>query len=326
LKCLCRSESYSPEARRTTATNELPANFTYKYSTLSSAHLEELQRDIDSLRSRNKLSNNRIYRGYIESKKFKAPEELLDAESLIIMAIPVKPVMVRFHLDEKTHEIILPPLYYKDEITDETIQETVQQRVIKKSGYRLERTKGIHLKLTAVRSGLGKYGRNNLCYVPGMGSLHKLVAFFTDAELPDNWNSIEMMPICKTCRICMENCPNGCITEENFVINVGKCLSLYNEIQGKLPMWIKPTAHNALMGCMKCQSPCPANAKVITQIGRLEDVTEEETKRILDGTLDPELLETLNGKLKNFDATQSPEAFTIFTRNLHALLEAEKAR
>jgi epoxyqueuosine reductase len=313
----------SSEAKPTTAPNEPSANFTYKYRTLSTVHLEELQHDIDALRSQGKLSNHKTYTGYIQTKKFKTPEKLPDAKSLIIMAFPTKPMHVKFHLNGKTHEVTVPPQYYDDGITDEAIQETIQQHIIKKPGVKLERTRGIHLKLTAVRSGLGKYGRNNLCYVQGMGSLLKLVAYFTDAELPDNWNQIEMMPTCKTCRICMKNCPNGCITEENFVINAGKCLSLYNEIEGTFPTWIKPTAHNTLIGCMKCQALCPANKQAITQTGRLEDITEEETKKILNGTSDPKLLETLQKKLRNFDATQSTESFTIFTRNLKALLDTE---
>jgi epoxyqueuosine reductase len=300
------------------------AGLTYKYSTLSTIHLEELQHDIDSLRNQGKLSNHRTYRGYIENKKFKTPEKIPDAKSLIILAIPNKPMHVKFHLNGKTREITLPPQYYDDGIPDETLQKTIQQHITKKPGFRLEKTRDIHLKLAAVRSGLGKYGRNNLCYVQGMGSLHKLVAFFTDAVLPDNWNNIEMMPICKNCRICMNNCPNGCITEENFVINAGKCLSLYNEIEGTFPKWIKATAHNALMGCMRCQASCPENKEVITRTGRLEDIAEEETRKILNGTPDPKLLETLKRKLRNFDATQSTESFTTFTRNLKALLNAEE--
>ena len=286
--------------------------------------MEELQHDIDILRNQGKLSNNKTYRGYLQNKKFKTPEELPDAKSLIIMAIPNSPMHVKFHLNGKTHETTLPPQYYDDGITDEAIQETIQQHIIRKTGFKLEKTRDIHLKLTAVRSGLGKYGRNNLCYVPGMGTLLKLVAYFTDAELPDNWTSIEMMPICKNCRICMNNCPNGCITEENFVINAGKCLSLDNEIKGIFPRWIKATAHNTLMGCMRCQASCPANKEVITRPGRLEDIAEEETRKILNGTPDPKLLETLQRKLRNFDATQSTESFTTFTRNLKALLNTEE--
>jgi epoxyqueuosine reductase len=313
----------STEARTMTARNASPTVFYYKYSTLSTVHLEELQYDIDRLRNEGKLSDNKTYRGYIEPKKFKTPENLPNAQSLIIMATPNRPMQVKFHLNGETHQVTLPPQYYDDGITDESLQKTIQQHIIRKPNCKLEKTRNIHLKLTAVRSGLGKYGRNNLCYVEGMGSLLTLSAFFTDCELPDNWTKIEMMDTCKNCKICMKNCPNGCITEENFVINAGKCLSLYNEIQGTIPPWIKPTAHNALMGCMRCQSICPANKNVITQTGTLEDITEQETKKILNGTPNPKLLKTLAKKLRDFYPTQSNESFTIFTRNLKALLNTQ---
>lgn len=255
--------------------------------------------------------------------KFKTPKRLPDAKSLIIMAIPNKPMQVKFHLNGKTHEVTLPPQYYNDGITDETLQKTIQQHITRKPNIKLEKTTEIHLKLLAVRTGLGKYGRNNLCYVEGMGSLLKLVAYFTNCKLPDNWNKITMMNTCKNCKACITNLPNHCITQENFVINAGKCLSLYNEIEGKFPPWINPTSHNALIGCMKCQSICPANHEVITQTGRLEDITEQETKKILNGTPDQKLLETLSKKLKNFYPTRSTESFTIFTRNLKALLNTQ---
>jgi hypothetical protein len=64
--------------------------------------------------------------------KFKTPEKLPDAKSLTIMAIPNKPMQVKFHLNGKAHEITLPPQYYNDGITDETLQKTIQQHIIKK--------------------------------------------------------------------------------------------------------------------------------------------------------------------------------------------------
>jgi len=232
-------------------------------------------------------------------------------------------MLVRFHSKGKTYEATLPPQYYDDGITYETLQKTILQQIVKEPNFNVERAKGMHLKLLAVRSGLGNYGRNNLCYVEGMGSLLRLVAYFTDCKLEDNWTEIKMMDICKNCRACMINCPNHCITEENFVIDAGKCLSLYNEIEGEFPEWISPSAHNALIGCMRCQSICPGNNSVISQTGRLGEVTEEETSRILNGTPDQRLLDSLSKKLRDFAPTQSAEAFSIFTRNLKALLNTE---
>lgn len=104
--------------------------------------------------------------------------------------------------------------------------------------------------------------------------------------------------------------------------HVDRCLSLFNEVEGKIPEWISPHAHNALIGCMKCQMYCPANREYIKLTGRLEDITEEETQRILEGTADEKLLTSLSKKLKNFGPASSKETFPVFTRNLRALMNA----
>jgi hypothetical protein len=70
----------------------------------------------------------------------------------------------------------------------------------------------------------------------------------------------------------------------------------------------------------RCQSCCPANREVIRLTRRLEDVTEEETRRILDGTIDKELLDSSSRKLKGFYPPQSEEDFPVLTRNLRVLL------
>ena len=46
----------------------------YKYRTISVDHLKKLQEDIDKLRNNGKLSDNKVYRSYIDTKKFEIPE------------------------------------------------------------------------------------------------------------------------------------------------------------------------------------------------------------------------------------------------------------
>ncbi|UCE29004.1 MAG: epoxyqueuosine reductase [Candidatus Bathyarchaeota archaeon] len=292
----------------------------YKFRALSVDHLGELQECIDELKRAGKLSSHRIYRSYLRNKKFEVPRNLPDAKSLIVVAAFTKLMLVDFHANGRKHEVMVPPQYYSTGLTEETLRNLILERIIVEPGYKIEEARRVHLKLLAARSGLGRYGRNNLCYVEGMGSLLTLFAYFTDCQLEDNWTEMRMMDYCKECRICMSYCPTNCITEENFVIDAGKCLSLYNEIAGEFPRWIGPKAHNALMGCMKCQLHCPANREVIKQTGRFEDVTEEETAKILKGTLDDKLLDSLSRKLREFDPTQSEDTFPILTRNLGALL------
>ena len=309
----------SPQSSDSTAT--FP-DFTYKYRAFSVGHLPEMQEWMDGLIRSGKLSSNEVFQSYVRDKRFKVPDDFPEARSLVVLAVFTRMMYVDFHLDGKVHELIIPPQYYDDGITVENVQNTIQTRIIQEPGYRVRRAKGFFMKTTAVRSGLAAYGRNNISYVDGMGSFHTLYAFFTNYRFKkDDWRELRMMDRCESCGICMSLCPNKAIREESFVIDAGRCLTLYNEIEGDFPAWIDPSAHNALLGCMRCQLSCPANREVVELAGRLEDVTEEETRKVLEGKPDDELIQTLGRKLKGYSFA-SAEGFPLFTRNLRALLAA----
>lgn len=296
-------------------------NIVYRYKTMSVDHFKKLQHDIDTLRKKNKLSRNKTYRGYIDKLKFEIPENFQKAKSIIILSVFTKLMYVNFHLDGKKHEVMMPPQYYDDGISENDLKNIVQKEIIKESGFRVENATAVHLKMLAARSGLAKYGINNLCFVDGMGSFITLYAFYTDYQFKeDNWQKITFMDTCRTCPICYGICPTNCIKKENFVIDVGHCITLYNEIKGNFPRWILPSMHNALMGCMKCQKHCPENEEYIKLAGRMEDITEEETRKILLGKPDDVLLRSLSDKLRNFPPASSKEYFPIFKRNLSPLL------
>lgn len=220
---------------------------------------------------------------------------------------------------------MIPPNYYDDGTTFEDFEAIILKEIIKESGYKIQLAKSLHLKLLAVRSGLGKYGRNNICYVDDWGSMIYLMAYFTDFQFEeDNWTEIKMMDQCENCTICINNCPTRAIPEPNstnFVINAGKCIPVYNEIQGIIPDWIPFDAHNALIGCMKCQKPCPRNNKTIKIIEKLEDITEEETKVILEGTYDENIVKSLSKKLKLFLPPDANRVLPVIKRNLELLIK-----
>jgi epoxyqueuosine reductase len=280
-----------------------------------------MQAFLDKLRDENKISRHPVYRSYIYPKNGGSaiPENFKDAKSVIIMAVAQPPLTAAFHHRGMIHTTWLPSGYYDDGTTLEDYMKTVREEIVRDPAARIEIAGGRNLKQAAVRSGLGYYGRNNICYVNGMGSFLALIPFMTNAVLPETaWRQPTMLPECEGCDICYGICPTGAISRDNFVIDAGKCISLYNEIPGELPNFILPSMHNALMGCMKCQEKCPANAKFLASPTRLEDVTEEETKKILDGTPDEALFNSLARKLKSFGA--SKEALPVFTRNLKALI------
>ncbi|UCC20666.1 MAG: hypothetical protein JSV62_05085 [Promethearchaeota archaeon] len=300
-------------------------DFKYKYRTISVEHLEELQEDINKLRREGKLSNNEVYRGYIDSKKFEIPENLPNAKSIIILAIFSKLALVNFHLDGKKQEVMIPPNYYDDGTTFEDFENLILKKIIKEPGYKIEFANKLHLKLLAVRSGLGKYGRNNICYVDEWGSMIYLYAYFTDYEFEEvHWTDLKMMDQCENCTICINNCLTKAIpriSDENFVINVGNCIPVYNEIQGIVPDSIPSDAHNALIGCMRCQKPCPANRSVINLTNKLEDITEEETNMILNGTKDEKLVTSIANKLKMFTPSNADRVLPVIKRNLGFLIK-----
>jgi epoxyqueuosine reductase len=298
-------------------------DFEYKYRTISVEHLEELQEDIDKLRRAGKLSNNEVYRSYIDSKKFEVPENLPNAKSIIILAIFSKLGLVNFHLDGEKHKIMIPPNYYDDGTTLEDFKNLILNDIIKEPEYEIEYTNKLHVKLLAVRSGLGKYGRNNICYIDDWGSMINLFAFFTDFPFDDNWTEIKMMDQCENCTICINNCPTQAIpgpTDENFVINAGKCISVFNEIQGIIPNRIPSNAHNALMGCMKCQIPCPSNRETVKITEKLRDITEKETEMILNGITNKKIVKSLSKKLKMFIPADADRVIPVIKRNLRLLI------
>jgi epoxyqueuosine reductase len=293
----------------------------YKARALSVGHFKELQNDIDSLRRGNKLSHNKTYRSYLDSKSFTVPPGFPEATSVLIVA--VRAPMLRFDafFRGRRHPIVISPQYFDDGVTLAGIEAAVRRDIVKNPSARLEPAKGVHLKLMAVRSGLGRYGRNNICYVEGMGTFLALFAFLTDAPgLEDSWQELAMLEACRECAICYGICPTNAIRREEFVIDAGRCITLYNEVNGVFPNWILPSMHNALMGCMKCQLGCPENERAGLATLRGEDIDEEETAKILEGRPDDRLLGTLSRKLRGFPPASDPAQFPILTRNLRALL------
>jgi len=61
-----------------------------------------------------------------------------------------------------------------------------------------------------------------------------------------------------------------------------------------------------------CQLPCPGNRETIKKPERLDAITEEETKKILEGNVDENLLNTLSDKIKMFSQSYAEKVFPFF--------------
>ncbi len=298
-----------------------PSEIAFTHRLVPVGRLPELRAAVDALAAEGRLSENANFRGYLRELRYGPPVDFPNAGSVIILAMFTRLMYVRFHLGGTAHDVMLPPSYYSTGVSAEDLKAAVLERAIGEPGHTAVRANALPLKALAVRSGLGAYGRNSICYVDGMGSFLTLHAYFADVECrEDHWGDAVMMPACRDCSLCVRACPCGAISAEYPVIDAGRCLTLYNEDLGDFPAWIDPEAHNALVGCMRCQLCCPANREAAGRAGRLEDITEEETTRILEGRPDTALLESLARKLRRFVPATSEEHFPIFTRNLRALL------
>jgi epoxyqueuosine reductase len=308
-----------PRARRTIDPAQIPP---YKFRTLSVDRLPSLQTEFNAARDNSQLSRNKAFRDQIVSLGFKLPDNFSNAKSVIILAVYSKNMYANFKLDGDTHRILVPFQYYDDEMNSEKLKSVIQKEIIKTPGRRImDISQKVPLKLLAARSGLGRYARNSLIFVDGMGSYNMLYAFLTDHPFTDNsWSNLEILDECNRCHACERGCPTRCINRWNMNVNIEKCLTLYNENLGDFPNYILGSMHHALMGCTKCKTPCPVNEGINELTGNLEEVSEEETRKILKGAPDEALLKSLQKKLKNFRAVANKDQFPILSRNLKMLI------
>lgn len=280
------------------------------------AHLEDLRREIEGWREKG-LIGEEFWRGWLIGFRFAAPDTLPAARSIVIAANPQPQVRVTFHWGGRARQAMVPPTY-NGRVPDRKVQEALAAE-----GCAAVRA-ALPLKLLAVRCGLGRYGRNNVCYVPGLGSFHRPVAFFT--ELPveeDPWREPAMLARCRDCTACLRHCPTGAITAERFLIHGERCLTSHNERPAAFANWIDPSWHHCLIGCFRCQQVCPENKDHLGWIEAGPEFLEEETALILQGASADQLPAGARAKLEALDLLGTLE---VLPRNLAALLQLGEER
>ncbi|WP_313953679.1 tRNA epoxyqueuosine(34) reductase QueG [Accumulibacter sp.] len=107
----------------------------------------------------------------------------------------------------------------------------------------------------ACQSGIAWRGKHTLSLTRG-GSWHFLGEIYTTLPLvPDT-------PIgdhCGSCRRCLDACPTGAIVAP-YEVDARLCISyLTIELQGAIPIALRPLIGNRIYGCDDCQLCCPWN-------------------------------------------------------------------
>ena len=250
----------------------------YRGRVVPIGHVAELKSEIEEGVREGKTDAG-VYKRYLSQFQFDVAARAPTARSIIITAAPQPQRRATFHVNGRTYPVIIPPTYYGD--TDKQIRNLLQN-VLVFNDYQLYPA-ALPSKLLAVRSGLAKYGKNNITYVEGLGSFYRLRAFLSDMPCGrSEWLEPQAMKACNRCQACLKACPTGAIAQDRFLLHAERCLTFLNEGNEDFPGWIDPAWHNSLMGCMRCQLACPVNKPFFTWVEDGEDFDEVETELILN--------------------------------------------
>jgi epoxyqueuosine reductase len=278
--------------------------------------LGQLKHDIEKIDDKNHLSDS-FYSFLKNCFDFTVPENIHNATSIIIAAVPSPRVRVFFNHKGERVPLFIPPTYVEMFSTSSRIISLLED-IPELHDYNVVMAR-LPEKLLAVRSGLGFYGKNNICYIPGMGSFVQLAAFYTDIPCQeDNWNDVKMMDACKNCFICCKRCPTGSISKEQIIINAEKCICYMNEHKGIFPDWVNLSWHNSIVGCLLCQEACPENKNVLKQIIDMGEFSERETEMLLNN----EPLKSISSETKvKLEQLNMLVFYDCLSRNLKVLLD-----
>lgn len=266
------------------------------------------------------LLDQEFYDIYMSKYVYDLKEVFPTARSLIIVAVPTTAISLTFCHQGKEYHFLVPPTYANALEIDKKVRAVLEQaladgRVMKAL---------LPLKTIAARTGLVRYGKNNITYSEEFGSYHRLTGFFTETDLEtDHWQEKEVMEQCTDCELCLRACPTGAITKDRFLLRAERCLTFHNELPSEraFSSLIKPSFHNALVGCMRCQDACPVSQVNAPAVVEGDVYSESETEYLLNGDYQNEDVEEIMEKLD-----RSGLELTLFPRNLLVLIEADRQK
>jgi epoxyqueuosine reductase len=246
-----------------------------------------------------------------------APEGWGDAATVIVGATARPLTRAVLTLDGVAHTVPVPPHYAGYATVPDGLAAAVGA-ALAPLGRRATRIEP-PLKTLAAGAGLARYGRNNIAYVPGLGSYLMLAACVADAPPPDDaaLSPPQELERCERCSACLRACPSGAIRSDRFLLHTELCLTWVNEDHGDLPSWVEPAWHTCAVGCLRCQQVCPENATVDLVVDAPELFDEEESAAILAATPPAELAAGTVEKVRRCGLDYDPQ---LIARNLRLVI------
>jgi epoxyqueuosine reductase QueG len=129
----------------------------------------------------------------------------------------------------------------------------IAAKTIGQYGYALKgRVDFINYKNIAIKTGLGKRGKNTLVLNPVFGSRLRFAALKMGIQMEDTKDCLEEeSPSCRDCSICIDECPIN-VLEPYRMIDFSKCLSNTKRNLAVIDI-------EEVIMCDICLKKCPAN-------------------------------------------------------------------
>jgi len=283
-------------------------------------HLGELEQE---MAQRRECIDDELFEAYLSGLLFEPPASLPQARSIVVVAMPDPLTAIQFGWQGQTVVAQVPPTYLYERRKDGRARQILEQHLAP-AGYGVADVL-LPKKLLAARSGLSTYGRNNITYIPGMGSFYRLAAFYTEWPCAqDPWMEPQMLPGCESCQACQRACPTGAISGERFLLHAERCLTFHNEKDSAVPLpgWMDPAAHRWLVGCLHCQRVCPEDKPFHEWVEQGASFSEQETALLLEGRPVEALPADTQEKLQQAGLSGYYE---VLARNLGLLLQQQVA-
>jgi len=196
---------------------------------------------------------------------------------------------------------------------------------LRRNGYFAEPAANLRLKRLAVQSGLAAYGRNNITYVAGIGSLVQYAAFYTGLDIQDDgWREVCLADPCADCDACVRSCPTGAIRTDRILIDSYHCYAGMSEDASPFPDWVPKSAHQTICNCVKCQVCCPMN-QPLAQPGELT-FDEQETALVLNGAPYGDVTDEMAGKIQLLGLERWPASIPRNIRLAFERIDQERSQ
>ena len=114
-------------------------------------------------------------------------------------------------------------------------------------------------RASAVRAGVGWWGKNSMVLTPGWGPWILLGTVVTDAEL---LLETPMKRTCGNCSACLPACPTGALIEPGL-LDATLCLAYWLQTAGSIPRHLRAAVGDRVYGCDDCLAACPPGSGVL---------------------------------------------------------------